>query len=73
MNSDRLKNVAVATGLVAAGKIGSDIASNKLGNPFVGGAVIAGVGLFVVKGDKGTYLAAGALADIAEEIFRKVI
>lgn len=71
MDSDRLVNVGKATGLVVAGKIASDFVSQKVGNPYVGGAVIAAVGLFGVKGQYGTYLAAGALADIAEALIRR--
>lgn len=73
MDSDRLVNVGKATGLVVAGKIASDFISEKVGNQYVGGAIVAGIGLFGVKGHDGTYLAAGALADIAEALIKQFV
>ena len=73
MDSDKLMNVGKATGLVVAGKLASDFISQKVGNPFIGGVVVAGIGLLGVKGQNGTYLAAGALADIVEALIRQFV
>ena len=73
MDGERLKNVGEATAIVALSKIAADKISEKVGNPFLGGALVAGAGLFLVKGQRGTLVAAGAFADIAEELIRRLV
>lgn len=70
MDEERMKNLAEATGLVVGSKLVAEFISSKLGNPFIGAAIVGAAGLFVVKGQRGNYVFAGAVVDVVEDFVR---